>query len=409
MINLFFVIGDYSGARTYANEMLNYLSGIEAIALYKIFFESKYHKEYTVMQEGNIIEVHLPPSKKSTRSHEKYAARCLDLMQPLLIGKEDLIFHLNVSNQVKLGVKARERFGAKLIYTVHFLSEYFSYLGYNNDWQDDIETIGDALELEITSVADQVICVTRFAKEVVCRYYKVLPQKVEAIHNGFSNLYHKSIGSTASNRTIKKVFGFGKDEKIILFVGVLESRKGIRFLIRAFNQLSGLFPNVRLVIAGAGDFKEVLSHINNGWAKITFTGNISYSALEKIYGIATVGVIPSVFEQCSYVALEMMKHGLPVVVTDAPGLNELYTNGENALVVPLHKTNNGLMKLELNEENLVDAITKVLNEKTLQHKLSNNARFTWEHFYTVENMGDATLEQYEKLIIQKYINKNKIH
>ena len=256
MINLFFVIHDYSGARTYATELLNYLSGIEGIALHKIFSESKYHKEYRVIQDENIIEIHLPPAKKIIRNLEKYAARCLDLMQPLLIGKENLIFHLNFSNQVKLGVKARERFGAKLIYTLHFLPDFFSYLGYNDDWQDKLETTGDAMEKEMVSVVDHVICVTRFAKDAICHYYETPLQKVEAIHNGFSSLYDCSNSHGKSKAKIRKVFGFGKNEKIILFVGLLESRKGVNFLIRAFNQLSGMFSNVRLVIAGDGDFKE---------------------------------------------------------------------------------------------------------------------------------------------------------
>lgn len=397
MINLFFVIHDHSGARTYGNELLNYLSELDDIIVYKIFYESKHYREYIVIQKGNITEVHLPPSKKITRSLNKYAVRCLDLMQPLVLGKENLIFHLNFSNQVKLGIKARERFGAKIIYTLHFLPDFFSYIGYNNEWQDNLETKGDALEREVTFVADRVICVTHFAKQAICRYYKVLPQKVEAIHNGFSNLCHKSVSPTESNTAIRKRFGFGKNEKIILFVGLLESRKGISFLFRAFNQLCCLLPNVRLVIAGDGDFKEALSHVNKCWSKITFMGNIPFNELEKLYRLANVGVIPSVFEQCSYVALEMMKHGLPVVVTAAPGLCELYNNRENALIVPLQKGDTDLMKLELKEEKLTEALAKVLNDKTLQQKLKKNARSTWQNFYTVENMGDATIRQYNRL------------
>jgi glycosyltransferase involved in cell wall biosynthesis len=398
MINLFFVIHDHSGARTYGNELLNYFSELENINVYKIFYESRHYKEYIVIQEGNITEVHLPLSKTLTRSLEKYAVRCLDLMQPLVSGKENVIFHLNFSNQVKLGVKARERFGAKIIYTLHFLPDFFSYIGYNNDWQDDLETKGDALEREVTSVADRVICVTRFAKQAICRCYKVSPQKVEAIHNGFSNLSHKSINNFESNTAIRKRVGFGKNEKIILFVGLLESRKGISFLIRAFNQLTDIFPNVRLVIAGNGDFKEALSHIKKGWAKITFMGNIPYNELEKLYGIATVGVIPSVFEQCSYVALEMMKYGLPVVVAAAPGLRELYTHEENALIVPLLKIDNNLMKLELNEERLTEYLVTVLNDNALLRKLSINARSNWEQNYNTDRMGDATINQYKLLL-----------
>lgn len=410
MINLFFVIHDHSGARTYANELLAYLSEIEGISLHKIFYESKYHKEYNIIQDGNSTEIHLPPTKQKVRNFEKYADRCLDLLHPLFEKKENLIFHLNYSNQVKLGVKARERYGAKLIYTLHFLPNYFSFIGYDDDWQVNLETTGDASEREMVYEVDRVICVTRFAKEAICRYYEVPIQKVEAIHNGFSGFNNESAIAGDSVKTLRKALGFGEKEKIILFVGLMVLSKGLNFLIKAFNHITGMFPDARLVIAGDGDFKETLSNIERSWGKVTLTGKIPYGELEKLYKTATVGVIPSVFEQCSYVALEMMKYGLPVVVAEAPGLRELYINDVNALVIPLHKADNNLMRLDVSEDELTEALATILNDKVLQRKLSRNAHSEWEQFYTVENMGDATIEQYKKLLTQnkESITKNNI-
>jgi len=171
-------------------------------------------------------------------------------------------------------------------------------------------------------------------------------------------------------------------------------------LLSAFNQLVGKFANARLVIAGDGNFKNALEQIKCNWGKVTFTGNIPYSELEKLYQIATIGIIPSIYEQCSYVALEMMKFGLPVVVTAVPGLRELYINGENALVLPLHKSNNIKMRLEYNEDQITVALSTLLGDKDLLHKISKNARVNWELYYTAARMGDATISQYKKLLIQ---------
>lgn len=398
MINLFFIIHDYSGARTYGNELLDYLNGIDGFVLHKVFFESNHYKEYTVIRECNITEIHFPPAKKTNYSIEKYSNRCLDLMSSLLEGKENIIFHLNFAKQVKLGIKARERFGARLLYTLHFLPDYFSYNAYDFNWIDKLETVGDDLEKEMIFEADKIICVTKFAKEAICKHYETPIDKVEAIHNGFSNIHNYSNSHGESKAEIRKEFGFGKNEMIILFVGVMEPRKGIKYIIRAFTNLTVNFSNVRLVIAGSGSFNETLSYIDKSWAKITFTGKIPYNNLERLYKITTVGVIPSVYEQCSYVALEMMKHGLPVVVAAAPGLRELYYNDKNALVVPLHKIENTKLKLELNEEKLTDAIAKLLKEKALQKKISRNARFAWQQLYTASHMGESTLTQYKLLI-----------
>jgi glycosyltransferase involved in cell wall biosynthesis len=401
MINLFFVIHDYSGVRTYANELLAYLSEIDGICLHVIFYESKCHKEYKLIRDGNTTEIHLPTIKTLNYRLDKYAARCLDLMQTLLQGKNNIVFHLNDPRHVKLGVKARERFDAKIIYTLHFLPDYFSYYGYDDDWCDNLKAIGGGLEREMVDVADHIICVTHFAKKVICRYYETLTSKVTTIHNGFSRFTDETVNSGESETTIKEAFGFGANEQIILFVGFLEHRKGINCLIRSFNHLSNNNRDFRLVVVGDGNFKLALENVNGYWGKITFTGKVSFDEVSKFYRIATVGVIPSVYEQCSYVALEMMKHGLPVVVTAAPGLRELYIDGENSLVVPLHKTDNDHKELVLNEDELTAALATVLNDEVLREKLSRNARAKWEQFYTANQMGSTTY------LLYRYINELK--
>ncbi len=396
MINLFFLVHDHFGARTYGDELLSYFSEIKSICVYKVFLGSQQYREYTIISKGGITEIHLPPVLIDHRSLEKYSDRCLDLMDPLLVGKENLIFHLNYATQVKLGVKVRERYGSKLIYTLHFLPDYFSFA--ENEGINKLEIRLDVLELDVIREADRVICVTKFAQNTICKFCHVPEDKIVAIHNGFGKIDDRNNISDVKKNTLKRVLGFDEEEQLILFVGALEERKGLKFLTRAFNNLSKHYMKVRLVIVGNGNFADVFNHAKGCWGKITLTGKISSEEVYLLYQIATLGVIPSIYEQCSYVALEMMKHGLPVVVAAAPGLRELYTNGENALVVQLQKGNVDLMKLELNEEKLVEALTIVLNDNALLEKLSKNARSRWEQFYTVENMGDATFMQYKKLL-----------
>lgn len=408
MINLFFVLHDHLGARTYANELLSYFSGIKSISIYKVFLSSIHYKEYKIISIDGMTEIHLPAVLVTHLSLEKYSERCLDLMDPLLVGKENLIFHLNYATQVKLGIKVRERYGSKLIYTLHFLPDYFSYV--ENERINELQKRVDVLELDMVREADCVICVTRFAKNTIRQLCQVPEDKIVAIHNGFGEIDNSEPISDLQKKALKRLLGFDEEEQLILFVGSLEERKGLKYLTRAFNTLSKHYTQVRLVIVGSGNFADVFDHAKGCWGKITLTGKISQAEVYVLYQIAAMGVIPSIYEQCSYVALEMMKYGLPVVVTAAPGLSELYTNGENALVVPLYKRGIDLMKLELNEEKLAEALAMVLNDKTLQQKLSKNARSEWGQSYTVENMGDATIVQYKKLLkqIKESTNKNNI-
>ncbi|MBN1117376.1 MAG: glycosyltransferase [Bacteroidales bacterium] len=396
MIHLFFFVHDHSGARTYADELLSYLITVPDIKVHKVFFDCKYFKEYTIEQEQGIVQIHLPSCKLPGRKLDKYSERCLDLMDPLIKGKENLIFHLNDSLQVKLGIKAKERFGAKLIYTLHFLPDYFSY--FFDEKVVDLETTGDTLEREMVKKADQIICVTRFAKKSICNYYNVPENKVVAIHNGYGTLGQNQIISEIEKIKLKADLGFNTNEKLVLFVGLLEERKGLKYLVQAFNLLCELHKNIRLVIVGNGNYDEVLKYAKSNWGNITLTGKISSEEVNQLYQVATIGVIPSVFEQCSYVALEMMSVGLPMVVASAPGLNELYDDGVNAIVVPLKKGCKDRLKLEMDASELNYAIDKLINDPNLQKQFKETSTLKWQQQYTARTMGFETLKIYNRMI-----------
>jgi len=395
MINLFFVIHDYSGARTYADELLGYLVTQEGIAVNKVYLNSSYFKEYTEIKEGNMTVIHIPAIERKTGSREKYAKRCIDLMAPILLGKQDLFFHLNNSSQVNLGIEARRRFDAHIVYTLHFLPNYFSYLASEEQFSGDEITTGDEIEKQIIREADHVICVTRFARESILKWYNVPENKVTAIHNGIGIKNQYRPLTLQQKEQIKKRLGFAKGEQIVLFVGKLEKRKGIKHLVSVFNKLSVKIHNARLVIAGDGNFEDVFNYAKGCWSRITFTGKITKEEVIQLYQVADIGVIPSVFEQCSYVALEMMQFGLPVVVTAAPGLKELYEDRKNALVIPLSISDHLVMELVVLEDELKKSVQTLLDDKKLRREISNNALKFWETSYTSTYMGQATLKIYE--------------
>jgi glycosyltransferase involved in cell wall biosynthesis len=57
--------------------------------------------------------------------------------------------------------------------------------------------------------------------------------------------------------------------------------------------------------------------------KITFAGLLEKNELYELYHIADIGIAPSLFELFGYVAVEMMIHKLPIVVTATSGQNEV--------------------------------------------------------------------------------------
>ncbi|HWR94934.1 MAG TPA: glycosyltransferase [Flavobacterium sp.] len=397
MINLFFVILDYSGARTYADELLSYMVTQQDIAVHKVYLNSSYFKEYTTIKEGNMTVIHLPKIEFEFTSGKKYAKRCIDLMSPFLEEKQNIFFHLNYRKQVYLGDEARKRFGAHLIYTLHFLPNYFSYWA-SEKFSGDLITTGDETEKQIIREADHVICVTRFAKESILKWLNISEAKVTAVHNGIGERKNQFRPLRLQKKEqVKEQLGFTKGEQLILYVGKLETRKGIKHLVTVFNRLLSKVHNARLIIAGDGNFDDVFNYAKGCWSKITLMGKIPIEEVFLLYQIADIGVIPSIFEQCSYVALEMMQYGLPVVVTAAPGLKELYTHKENALVAPLGDPDNATMNLEVLEDEFEKMILWLLYDKKLRKKIGKNSFYNWFTNHTSKHMGQATKMIYAQL------------
>ncbi len=393
IINLFFVRNDHSGARTYARELLQQLCYNE-IKLHEILIESEEFSEFTVVEKDSVLEIHIPPLVKRSGIIEKYSKRCIDLISSLLIEKNNLIFHLNYHHHADIGLEAQKRFGAKLIYTVHFIPSYFTLLKMGVKLNKATAKKEACVEKKILSKSDSIICVTQFAKNILMIYYGVPESKIQVVYNGLDN---REDYQNVNKYKIRKKLGFEEDEKIILFVGRLSESKGLEVLIKAFLKLSEKNNRVRLVVIGNGDLAHYIGQCQGYWGRITFTGKLPAELVKPFYQISDIGVIPSESEQCSYVALEMMQNNLPIVCSNAPGFNELFIDGENAIIVPLAKVKGVEWKLEVDVDELQSKIQLLLNDRVLSKKIAGNGRVKWELEYMARQMTDKTFKLYKSM------------
>ena len=163
-------------------------------------------------------------------------------------------------------------------------------------------------------LADEVFVLSKSTKAILAKDYNVSQDKTHLIYNGIGN----AICHRASS-----CHGAENAERNILFVGRLDEIKGLKYLISAFGKIAGRYPNTRLVIAGDGDFQPYLEQGRKWMGRVVFLGKMQNNELDEVYETAYIGVMPSFHEQCSYTAIEMMRHGIPVVGTDSTGLAEM--------------------------------------------------------------------------------------
>lgn len=127
-------------------------------------------------------------------------------------------------------------------------------------------------------------------------------------------------------------------KRIILYIGRLEKRKGVKYLLKAYQLLSLERDDVDLVIAGDGHLRVSLEIFTreNKLPRVTFLGFVNEAKKLKLLHSATTFVSPAVYgESFGIVLLEAMAAGLPIVAGDNVGYSELLKDtGQLSIVNP---------------------------------------------------------------------------
>ncbi len=163
----------------------------------------------------------------------------------------------------------------------------------------------------------------------------------------------------------------------ILFVGRWEKRKGLSYLIRAYERVQRAFPGARLLVVGPeGRHGRVYRNYAeyHGLRNIEFIGRVSDEDLPRYYRTCDVFCAPSTSgESFGIVLAEAMASGKPVVTTDMEGYRQVVTHGVQGLLVPPR-----------DEAALSDALCQLLDRPDERARLGANGRraaaqYDWEH------------------------------
>jgi phosphatidylinositol alpha-mannosyltransferase len=133
--------------------------------------------------------------------------------------------------------------------------------------------------------------------------------------------------------------GWRDGRPTVLFVGRLEPRKGLVYLVRAFLRLKPAFPGLRLLVVGRDDKRQqeramalVPPRLR---PDLAFVGAVPQADLPSYHASADVFCAPSLGgESFGMVLVEAMAAGLPVVCSDIGGYREVVRDGRDGLLVP---------------------------------------------------------------------------
>jgi glycosyltransferase involved in cell wall biosynthesis len=120
---------------------------------------------------------------------------------------------------------------------------------------------------------------------------------------------------------------------ILLWAGRLGQEKNLDFLFQVYEAVAQRQPEARLVLAGDGPELERLRAAYRSNPRIAFTGRLDRTDLPHLYGLADIFVFPSTTDTFGMVVLEAQACGLPAIVSDVGGPQELVESGETGFVV----------------------------------------------------------------------------
>jgi teichuronic acid biosynthesis glycosyltransferase TuaC len=157
--------------------------------------------------------------------------------------------------------------------------------------------------------------------------------KVRTIRNGCNpSVFHLGDRSAA-----RAQLGIGDKAELVLFVGRLDSAKGIEELLEAFASLAGRRPNLRLAFVGDGPGGERLrtkaKHLGRE-DRIILNGARSSQEVAKWLAAANVLALPSYNEGYPNVVIEALSCGRPVIATKVGGILELVNEESGILIAP---------------------------------------------------------------------------
>jgi glycosyltransferase involved in cell wall biosynthesis len=168
-------------------------------------------------------------------------------------------------------------------------------------------------------LADRVVAVSQFTKNICMRRYGVPGSRIDIVYNGIE----QEDAQPPAGVQIESA------DKIVLFVGRITMQKGPEYFIAAAKRVLEKVKDVKFVLAGSGDMAVRMIELAAGMGighKVLFTGFLRGRDVERVYQMADCYVMPSVSEPFGLAALEAIKHDVPVILSKTSGASEVLTH-----------------------------------------------------------------------------------
>ncbi len=258
----------------------------------------------------------------------------------------------------------------------------------------------DFVEKYTYSLATKVYPNSRGLKEIILEEAFTTQDKLKVLGKGSSNgidteYFNPQKYSESSKIALRNELEIPQKDLIFIFIGRLVSAKGLNELVRAFKKLQQENQDISLLLVGPYEEDldplkpETLADIKKH-PKIFTTG--FQSDVRPYFSIANVLAFPSYREGFPNVVMQAGAMGLPAVVSNINGCNEIVVEGKNGIIVPVK-----------NEDKLFTAMKLFAENPDYSSRMAGNAREEIGKYYERKEFWQILLKEYKSL--EKEVSK----
>jgi glycosyltransferase involved in cell wall biosynthesis len=219
-------------------------------------------------------------------------------------------------------------------------------------------------------------------------------EKLKIIGSGSSNgintkHFSPEQVSTSQQQKLKTELGIEAEDFVFIFVGRLVADKGINEVVAAFKKIVQNNLNIKLLLVGLYEQDldpldaSTLEEINKN-KNILFAGY--QDEIRPYLAISNALVFASYREGFPNVVLQAGAMGLPSIVTDINGCNEIIVDGQNGIIIPVK-----------NSDAVYKAMKEMKENNTLRTHLQQNSRTMIVSRFEQKVVWEAILEEYKSL------------
>lgn len=312
-------------------------------------------------------------------------------------------WHLDVihsQTEFAIGTFARlfaKQYNIPIIHTYHTMYEDYVYYITKGHFDKSSKKLLEYLtKFYCDRTITELIVPTKKAYDLFKKKYNV-SRNIHIIPTGIEvdRFYKENIDVKKSN-LLKKKYNIKNKDFVAIFVGRIAEEKNIPFLIDVTEKIIKRKPNFKLLIVGDGPDKEKYEKLAKKCGdNIIFTGKVPWDDVPIYYDLANVFISASQSETQGLTIIEAMASSLPA----------LCINDESFVGTVVDDLNGYLFQ---NEEECIDAVLKIMNDKKLLSSLEVGARNSAE-MHSSKYFAERVLDVYNLAIKNRKLGyKEKI-